>query len=464
MLKPFHIVLIVVATALLLAFPSRIDACTCGGTFAGLQPCQAYWDAGAVFTGAVTGISIIPLDLGDGRTGYQQKLVRFSVEESFRGVQGRMVDILTGMGGGDCGYDFKEGDKYFVYAYRNPKDDKLRTGICGRTQPLSDSRSDVEYARAVARGGTGGIIFGIVLRYTRDTYVDYGQHKGLEGIKVSVEGNDKLFKLVTNKDGRFQVDGLEAGTYRVRAEIPGNLRKAPEQEVVVAEGRCAPAEFLTTSLATIRGKLVDSEGRPVSKIDMKIIPADVGGKEALWRGREVYSYTDDGGYFTFSQIPPGQYVIVINYMGQPGQFDPPFPRTYFPGTGDLTKAKVFTVSEGQEIETADFPLPPRLQERTIQGIVVWPDGKPAVGALVGLEFTERFWIEQYTAVDNQGRFSLKCFEGYRYRVHANYQDDKTSAHADSQEVLVMTENQPIRFVIGKPGRSLYSNPKRPKAP
>ncbi|MFY9588187.1 MAG: carboxypeptidase-like regulatory domain-containing protein, partial [Actinomycetota bacterium] len=416
-----------------------------------------------VFTGAVTNISIVPLDLGEGRTGYKQRMVRFSLEESFRGVQGRTVEILTGMGGGDCGYDFKQGEKYFVYAYLNPKDEKLHVGICGRTLPLTSAASDIEYARAVMKGRTDSIIFGIVLRYTRDTYVDYGRHKGLEGVKVFVEGNGKRFNLATNAEGRFQLEGLAAGTYKVRAEIPGNLRKTPEQEVVVTEGRCAGAAFLTTSLAAIKGKLVDAEGRPVSNIDLKILPADIGSTKELWHGREISSQTDEGGYYIFDQVPPGQYVIAINYEGQPSLFGPPFPRSYYPGTGDLDKAKTIIVAEGQEIQAGDFHLPPRLVERSIEGAVVWPDGKPAVGTMVALEFTERSWIEQHTPVDDQGRFSLKCFEGYRYLVSANYHDAAKSAHAAPREVLVIPENQPLTLVLTNPGRSPFPNPNKRKA-
>ena len=463
MLRPLSTILTVVAATMLLISPMRIQACTCLLTFLGLPPCGAYWDASAVFTGRVTDISVIPLDLGDGLVGYKQKLVRFSIEESFRGTRGRSVEILTGMGGGDCGYDFKQGERYFVYAYSNPNNSKLHVGICGRTQPLSEASSDLDYARAVKSGKTGSIIHGIVLRYTRDAYVDYGQHNGIKGINIFVEGNGRRFNLITDDEGRFQMYGLPAGTYKVRAELPLNLPKASEQQVVIPEGRCAGAEFLTTSLSTIRGKLLDSEGRPAATIDIKLIPADTEGKEELWRGREISSYTDEEGYYEFGGIPAGRYVIVINYEGAPGQFDPPFPRTYYPGTSELTKAGTFTISEGEEIEASEFRLPPRLVERTIEGIVVLPDGKPAAGAWVGIELTERRWLGQGTSADDQGRFALKCFEGYRYLVQADHDSVGKRMHAVPVEILVTSENQPVKLVITKPGGAPYSTSDKRKA-
>jgi hypothetical protein len=359
------------------------------------------------------------------------------------------------MGGGDCGYDFKQGERYFVYAYRNQGDGKLGAGICGRTRPLSKAGADIEYARAVARGKTGGVIFGIVLRYTRDTYLDYGRRKGIEGVPITIEGNNRSFKLLTDHEGRFQLDGFPAGKYKVSAELPNNVRKLPAQEVVVTEGRCAAAEFETTSLGAIKGRLINSEGEPASKVAIKLIPADTGGKEEKWRGREISSYTDERGHYSFDKTPSGEYVIVVNYEGQPSEHDPPFPRAYLPGTSDLTKARVFNISEGQEIEAPDFRLLPRLVERTIEGVVELPDGRPAIGAIVSLEFTERRWMELHGPVDDQGRFSLKCFEGYRYLIRAEHGDSQNRMHAEPVEVLVARENKLVRLVITKPGRSPY---------
>lgn len=461
--KRIFLVIAGLTVSLLSVFSASAEACTCGGTFSGSQPCQEYWSAAAVFAGQVTDVSILSQDLGGGRVGYRRKLVRFSLEQSFRGVDGQSVEVMTGMGGGDCGYDFKQGERYFVYAYRNPNGGKLGAGICSRTRPISKAGADLEYARTVARGKTGGIIFGIVLRYTRDTYLGYGNHKGIEGVSITIEGNNKKFNLLTDNEGRFQLDGLSAGRYKVWAEAPSNLRKFSAQEVVVTEGRCAAAEFETTSLGAIKGKVVNSGGESASKLKISLIPADTGGNEEKWRGREISSYTDVRGLYSFDKIPPGEYVVAVNYEGQPSEFDPPFPRAYLPGTMDPAQAMVFSISEGQEIEAPDFRLLPRLVERTIEGVVELPDGRPAIGAIVNVEFTERRWMGSFKAVDEHGRFSIKCFEGYRYLIHAEHGDNQKRMHAEPVEALVARENEPVRLVITKPGRSPYfSSRKRNK--
>ncbi|MCI0665465.1 MAG: hypothetical protein L0220_30770 [Acidobacteria bacterium] len=455
MLKKLTFSLIILLFTIISVLVPRVEACTCMLTLSGIHPCQEYWRVSAVFAGQANEVSTIPLDLGDGSTGYRQKLVRFTIVEAFRGVEGSTVEILTGMGGGDCGYDFKKGERYFVYAYRNSNNNKLYAGICGRTMPLSQATSDVEYARAVARGELGGIIFGVVLRYTRPSYQDYGNHKGMEGVPITIEGNGRKFNLKTDNQGRFQLNGLLAGTYKVNADLPDNLRPIHAQEVKVEERKCAAAEFLTTSLGTIQGKLFDSEGWPLSKIAITLIPADTDGNEKSWEGREVLSYTDEQGIYSFNKIPPGKYVIVVNYKGQPGQFEPPFPRTFHPGKSDLAQAERFIISEGQDIKAADFRLPPQLIDRTIEGVVLLPDGQPAAGAVVALEFIERRWMEQHKTTDNQGRFSLKCFEGLTYLIHADHGDNQKRMHAEPVEVVVTRETEPVRLVISKPGRSPY---------
>src|SRR5262245_25446427 len=104
--------LVVFLFAMLAAFIPTAKACTCIVTSSGTQPCQEYWRAGAIFSGRVNEISTIVLDQGDGRSGYGQKLVRFTLLEAFRGVEGNTVEVVTGMGGSDCGYDFREGESY----------------------------------------------------------------------------------------------------------------------------------------------------------------------------------------------------------------------------------------------------------------------------------------------------------------------------------------------------------------
>src|SRR5262245_44843994 len=200
MMKRLTFSLIILSFAITLFLVPRVEACECPRTISGTQPCHEYWSASAVFVGRVSDISPIERDRG----GYisRQRFVRFTIIEAFRGVEGNSVEILTD--NTDCRIDFKRDENYFVYARRNPNTNKLHAGMCSLTRLLSEASGDVEYARAIARGELGGIIFGIVL--------DYGNGIGMEGISITIEGNDRRFNLKTDNRGRFQLNGLPAGT------------------------------------------------------------------------------------------------------------------------------------------------------------------------------------------------------------------------------------------------------------
>ncbi|MBW9234790.1 hypothetical protein JQK62_21625, partial [Leptospira santarosai] len=70
----------------------------------------------------------------------------FEVAETWKGVSESQVFIITGSGGGDCGYEFQVGQDYLVYAtestmYGNQAE--LVTIICDRTTELGSAQEDL---------------------------------------------------------------------------------------------------------------------------------------------------------------------------------------------------------------------------------------------------------------------------------------------------------------------------------
>src|SRR5262249_41583039 len=113
-------------------------ACECLG---GGPPCQNYFQVDAVFVGTVRAISTIG---GTPDATFQRHSVTFTIERAFRGVEGMTVDVATGVGGGDCGYEFKAGERYLVYAYKNGRTGPS-TSICSRTRPMSAAGDDLSF-------------------------------------------------------------------------------------------------------------------------------------------------------------------------------------------------------------------------------------------------------------------------------------------------------------------------------
>lgn len=141
---------------LLFALVTQAVACSCVG---GAKPCEAYGDASAVFVGTVTFSKSINVK----GAGYDttQRLVRFHVDRPIRNVKDSDIEVQTAWGEAACGYGFRLGGQYLVYAYSN-HDKALETSICTRTRPLSDAAEDLKYIDALAKAPPGGTISGEV--------------------------------------------------------------------------------------------------------------------------------------------------------------------------------------------------------------------------------------------------------------------------------------------------------------
>jgi hypothetical protein len=96
---------------------------------------KARKESRSVFSGRVLEISHDPQNF--------YRTVKFKVEKSWKGTLPEETTVVTGLGGGDCGYRFEVGEKYLVYAYGS-NENKLETNICQRTAKLSDATEDVK--------------------------------------------------------------------------------------------------------------------------------------------------------------------------------------------------------------------------------------------------------------------------------------------------------------------------------
>jgi hypothetical protein len=120
------------------SFPSIASACSC----AELPSVEEQLERSkAVFSGKV-----IDIEDSRGLNGSTTKSVLFEVTNTWKGVEQSQIIITTGQDDGDCGYNFKKGEEYLVYANESTMYGKnsLVTTICDRTRMLSSSEGDLE--------------------------------------------------------------------------------------------------------------------------------------------------------------------------------------------------------------------------------------------------------------------------------------------------------------------------------
>jgi protocatechuate 3,4-dioxygenase beta subunit len=441
-------VIIMAAITALLLLPAPAKACSC---IAPGPPCQAYGTAVAVFSGQV--IEITPFDNQSGR-GYGQRLVRFAVSEAFRGVSGASAETITGRGGGDCGYPFKVGESYLVYAYRPPNDDRLYAGICSRTGPLSEASEDLEYIRYLSKSESGGQIYGSVNSFRRvKVESSYQPPVPMVGLRVTIEGDGKRIEAVTDGKGKYRAAGLRPGSYIVRITAPNGLwPKEDERKVEINDKGCAVIDFTFEPNTSLSGQVFDEGSGPASKILVDLIPSDEINERHQRYSRFVHA--DEEGRFIFRTIPPGKYFLGIRLNRiTPPTF--PYPRTFYPGTQELTEALAITISEGQTLEGYNIKLPAKLRQRKIAGVVVWPDGKPVPDSSICVEEVEyargSLCYGNDAKVGEDGRFSFSLFEGIRYlvRVHVNLRGGNDQRHAEPVEVPASGDVDDLKLVITK---------------
>jgi hypothetical protein len=388
---------------------------------------MAYSSADAIFTGLVTEVSYFPPD----KPSYlSEKVVRFSVDEAYKGVQGRTIEVMTNPSTPSCGYDFKQGQRYFVYAQRRKEDGKLTEWLCGPTVPLEYAARDLAYAREIMKGESGARIVGAVIKHGHRDVKDYGGPVPLSGLEVVLEGPQGgiLSKTVTDREGGYEFRGLGVGLYRVRAALPVGPRewfpegKSKEHHVMLYGGmQCASESFILITDSSIRGRLVTPEGAALPAQFMELVPLDENGNEISSSMTPSVSSMPKSGEYYFRIVPPGRYLVAVNARNTPGKSDPTYPLMYYPGVMSRERATVIRISQTREIILDDFMLTPPLKERWFSGTVLLPDRSPAVGARVILiDPNDRMMNTNVTEViaDERGQFRVKGYETFPYWIDA----------------------------------------------
>jgi len=411
-------------------------ACTC---VVGGPPCQEFFQADAVFVGTVRSIEVrkVPID-GLRVSVYDGQLVHFTIERAERGVQGIETDVWTGMGVGDCGYPFKPGQRYVVYAGR--KDGGLGTGICSRTRPIGEASDDLAYFSSLAARVDGARVFGTVAYSERDQASNLSVRRPVADVQVLIRGSAGVFSGITDSEGRYAITRVPPGTYKtdVLSPLSFSARGFSSTFEIKDPRACRVEDVWLAFTGRVAGSVVDAAGRPLPDVRVEIAPAatpDVPVPYFI-----LGATTRSNGQFEFVDVQPGSYVVGVGLTGGMDQ-TVEYPRTMFPGSIDVGKS--------DRVEMGTLRLPEPLRRYELKGVTVGADGIPIAGASVSLQ-GRRFSLATSsvrTGVD--GSFTLPAFEGLAYtiRAYVNVSTNPSRQASAEQTITINGEPSPIRLVL-----------------
>lgn len=345
---------------LLLAPRAAVAACSCGA--ASVRPCAAYWDAGAVFAGVVTEVTESGVRHGGSERDapFYYRLVRFKVEDSFRGAQGSTAEVLTGRGGADCGYGFVAGRRYLVYA-REGQDKRLYASVCTATKPLEAAGGDLSFIRGLGGAPPLAAVYGNVQYSGRDFKDSSFRAEPAAGLRVLVEGGGVRREILTDAGGSFAFEGLPPGSYSVRPIYPEHARGYVDPTPFELRARqCKELGYLPWWDGRIGGRVLDERGQPVAGLRVYLISPELDLSERANLMHNMWMMTKDDGRFELTGVPRGRYQLVVNLTGDSDDNDFGYPRTFLPGVADRARATVIELGGGQWLAGQDFKLkPPR---------------------------------------------------------------------------------------------------------
>jgi hypothetical protein len=171
----------------------------------------------------------------------------------------------------------------------------------------------------------------------------------------------------SQKDGSYRLKGLKQGTYKLELRTD---KGAPPKEgyKVDVKAMTVDHDLVVDDVGTIKGSVVDAEGKPVAGVHVDARSLDGGWG---WGGSTVR--TNDDGTFALEGNRPGDYRV----RAHRGEWSDELRK---PGTNDDAKqGERVTVHPGQ---TAMVRIVVESQSGTIKGTCVDGGGKPVTDAFV----------------------------------------------------------------------------------
>jgi Carboxypeptidase regulatory-like domain len=216
------------------------------------------------------------------------------------------------------------------------------------------------------------------------------------------------YRRVTDASGRFALNGIEPGRYKIRIHkvgYAGYLGQDYGEDATAGSGESLtvrPGQNISDLLfrmvpdGVLSGRITDEDGASVVDAAVTALLMQVRrGQRKLFAIATVQ--TNDLGEYRLYDLRPGRYYVraasqqqYVKDKKQPASNDAPpaqsaYAAVFYPGTSDAKEAIAVTLPPGQEVPLADMTLVPTSAVRIRGHVFNAISGKPLSGCCVFLE-------------------------------------------------------------------------------
>ena len=378
----------------------------------------------------------------DPALGTQQRtLVKFKVEEAFKGIAPGVQEIWVDPGSfTSCYAEYTAGERLLVFAsigrlpmppgpslmFAAPDPSKQKplprdfnremppavysAPVCSGTRLMREADSklnaEIEYLRQYKDGAAKTSVRG---RVTEDAHFGIFDPPGLPGVNITLTGGGINRVATTDRDGFYVFTDTPPGTYTVTPSLSPYVAGWPERDVEVPLAGCGAADFDMIAPGIIEGTLLDRNARPAAHVRVDVLRLDRDKKPIFYGEKEAITNRD--GRYHFNELPSGDFQVGVRLF-HPPDVETPYPPTKWTVGSD----SVVHLIPGEHKQISPFRLPPPLTVRKIVAEVYWPDGWPAQGVDVWAQVGDEPAASGETDMDGVAQFHV--LQGVHYAVEA----------------------------------------------
>ena len=362
---------------------TEVQGCTCA--FGGGPACQEAWreTTDAVLLGRVEKIESASGSVGSPPGAMSMTMmgsmlrVTIAVEEAYRGPSAKTIEVFTASSSAACGYSFREGQKYLIYAIADAKSGQLLVSLCSATKPAEYADKDLAYLRSLPSLAPTSAIVGTAWRYTHDPNFkpkfqpslmdhyrppeqEYMAMKPEPGFTVQARALDGTeHTAIVDDEGNWRIPDLSPGRYTLHPQIREGVYIYPFfAKVDIAPKGCAQVDIRLESNGRISGTL-DHPAPGADWVLIKVFALPI--SESDWhRPTQETTVEPNASNFEIGPLPAGRYVlgayVAVKISTSNGHTYGDLGPFYYPGVTGIKGAEPIDVAEGKAVTNMKFRI------------------------------------------------------------------------------------------------------------